>query len=191
MNNKLYRYTFYAHEAFIMTKRVLLPYLCYAFLATGSMPAIAEDKPMDVFAPMVGEWTTHTVHKPSHTNPKEMTGTGKFAAEMILNDKFIRLEGSGASPTQKRMEYKVIMTYDKRKQTYRRWVFRSDGFTAESTGVWNADKKTITWSAIGLPKGNTFTITGTINKDSLELTMYGKRADGTVLMDTKTTARKE
>jgi hypothetical protein len=174
-----------------MTKRILLPFLCYAFLAAVHMPSIAEDKPMDVFAPMVGKWTTRTVSKPSQRTPKEIATTGKFTAELILNNRFIRLEGSGSYPTGKRMDYKVIMTYDQRKQTYRRWVFRDDGFTAESTGVWNADKRTITWSAIGLPKGSTFTITGTINKDSLELTMYGKRADGTVLMDSKTTARKE
>ncbi len=146
---------------------------------------------MEVFAPMVGKWTTRTVHKPSQNNPKELTSTGRFVAEMILDNRFIRVEGTGATPTQKRMKYTVMMTYDERKQSYRRWVFRSDGFTAEATGVWNAKKKTITWSTIGLPTGMTFTITGTINRDSLELTMYGKRADGTVLMDTKTTARKE
>jgi len=174
-----------------MNKRVLLPSICYAILASVHMPVIADDKPMDVFAPLLGNWTTRSVTKPSLNAPKQRTGTGEFTAKLILGGKFIRLEGNSSSTTQKQTNFEVIMTYDQRKQVYRRWVYRADGFTAESTGVWNAERKTMVWSAIGLPKGMTFTITSTIKKEHLELTMFGKNADGTILMDVRITSRRK
>jgi hypothetical protein len=39
-----------------------------------------------------------------------------------------------------------IMTYDVKKKAYRQWQFNSFGSSAESTGKWNADKRTMTWT---------------------------------------------
>ena len=174
-----------------MRNRTLPPFLCVIVLATVCVPAIAQDKPMDVFKPLLGTWSTRAMHKPSQNVKEATTSNGEIAATMILNDRFLRYEGYASSPSNERLDYQAIMTYDAQKQIYRRWIFRSDGVTAESTGVWDADKKTMTWTAIGLPKDITFTASTTITKDGFEETLHGKRADGTILVDLTTTARKK
>jgi hypothetical protein len=70
-------------------------------------------------------------------------------------------------------------------------VFRSDGVSAESTGVWNPEEKSMTRTAVGLPKNVTFTVTTRITDDGLEGTLLGKRADGKITMDMTVTSTKK
>ena len=199
-------------EAFIMKIRILLTFLCTVLLSTVCVPAIADDEPMEIFKPLLGTWSTRAVHRPSRIAKKAMTGTGEVTVKAILSNRFIRYEGyapwpapeqldkadddakaagNPSSPATLRLDYHVIMTYDERKQIYRRWAFQSDGVTAEATGVWNDDKKTMTWSAIRNNENVTFTGTTTIKEDGFEETLHGKRADGTVLVDVTTTQKKK
>jgi hypothetical protein len=163
-------------------------------LVVMAAPSAAEDKPkdpMDVFKPLVGTWKTVSESRPSLANPEKSSGAGEFTGKMILGGRFFLLDGYGTSPRIGRQEYQLLMTYDERQQAYRRWVFRSDGVSAESTGVWNAEKKQFTWSTLGLPKNATFTVTTTITADGFQEALLGKRADGAVSMDLTMTAKKK
>ena len=146
---------------------------------------------MDVFKPLLGIWATDSESRPSLANPEKSTGTGELNVKTILSGRFVQSEGYGTSPRIGRQDYHVIMTYDERQRNYRRWVFRSDGVVAESKGVWDADKKTMTWSAIGLPANTTFTVVTTITEDGFQETLLGKRPDGAVTMDVTFTSKKK
>jgi hypothetical protein len=41
---------------------------------------------------------------------------------------------------------KLLMTYDGVRAGYRSWWFSSQGFTSESTGVWDTKTSTMTWT---------------------------------------------
>jgi hypothetical protein len=174
-----------------MKHRILVPCLLACLVASSSRIAVAQDDHMAVFKPLVGEWKTVSVAQPSERNSEKSTGPGELSVKMILGDKFLRYEGVGTSPRLGRLEYQALMNYDERRQTYRRWVFRSDAVTAESTGAWDADKKTMTWTSVGVPENVTITATTTITDDGFQETLYGKRADGTVLTDLTMTATKK
>lgn len=167
--------------------------LCVAISAWAFLPVknLQAADPMDVFKPLVGEWTTKLETRPSLANPQKATGAGELKVQMILGGRYIRSEGFGEAPRIGRQEYHVIMTYDSRQRIYRRWVFRSDGIIAESKGVWNAETKTMTWTTIGLPKNVSFTATTRITENGFEETLLGKRADGKVSLDVTSTARRK
>jgi hypothetical protein len=145
---------------------------------------------MDVFKPLVGTWATTSESHASVAKPDKSNGRGELAGTMILGGRFFQLDGYATAPLIGRQDFQILMTFDERKRTYRRWVFRSDGVVAESKGLWNAEKKTLTWTTIGLPKNVTFTVTTRITGDGFEETLFGKRADGTVSMDVTMTAKK-
>lgn len=169
----------------------LMSFVCVLALATVCAPVAAQDNPMDVFKPLLGTWSTRAVHKPSQNVKVATPSEGEVTAKMILNDRFIRYEGYASTPGNNRLDYQAIMTYDSKKRIYRRWIFRSDGVTAESAGIWDADKMTMTWTAIGLPEGISFTGTTKITNEGFEETIYGKRGIDVVLMDITTVAQKK
>lgn len=174
-----------------MKHRILVPCILACLLACSSKMAFAQVDHMAIFKPLIGEWKTVSVVQPSQMNPEKTTGQGELTVKMILGDKFLRYEGFGTSPRIGRLEYHALMNYDERQKTYRRWVFRSDGIAAESKGTWDADKKTMTWTTVGLPPNVIFNATTTITEDGFHETLYGKRADGTVTMDLSMTATKK
>ncbi len=153
--------------------------------------ADAQDKPMDVFQPFLGSWTTASEIRPSVANPDKSSGAGELTGKMILGDRFLQLDGESTSARLGRQEYHVLLTYDERLGAYRRWVFRSDGMCSESHGAWDAASKTLTWSTVGLPAGSTFTITTRVTDNGIEESLLGKRADGAVTMDLTMTATKK
>jgi len=174
-----------------MTNRILASMIVVGLFTVMLPNARAQDDPMDVFKPLVGTWTTTSENRPSLANPKPSKGTGELTVKMTLNGRFLQSDGYAAAPGIGRQDFHLLMTYDDRQQTYRRWVFRSDGVVAESTGVWNADTKTMTWPTLGLPANVTFTITTEILEDGFRETLSGRRADGTVTMDVTYTSEKK
>lgn len=173
-----------------MTKRILVACVV-CLLAMSHSSAVAQDDPMDVLKPFVGTWTTTSVSRPSLANPEKSTGRGEFNVRTMLGGRFIQSEGYITVPRIGRQDYSIIMTYDERQKAYRRWLFRSDGLVAESRGVWDAEKKTMTWSTLGLPANATFTVTTTITDDGFQQTLFGKRADGAVTMDVTSTSKRK
>lgn len=160
-------------------------------IATWQRGAEAQNNPMDVFKPFPGDWTTASEIRPSAGNPEKSDGTGELTGKMILGGRYLQLDGFSVSARLGRQDYKVILTWDERLKAYRRWVFRSDGMIAESQGTWDAARKTLTWSTVGLPEGATFTVTTRITDDRIEETLLGKRADGAVSMDLTMTATRK
>lgn len=174
-----------------MTHRIFIPCFVFCILVMLKTNAIAQEDPMEVFKPLMGNWMTVSENRPSSANPEKTTGSGELNVRTILDGRFVQSEGYGTSPRIGRQDYHVIMTYDERQQNYRRWMFRSDGVVSESKGVWDADKKTMTWSTIGLPANTTFTVTTTITEDGFQETLQGKRPGGAITMDVTLKAKKK
>ena len=137
---------------------------------------------LEVLARQIGRWQTLAVIKPSKSDRKESTSSGEATGEWILGGRFLRMKEHAISDTG-RTEYHVLMTYDKRMKSYRRWVFGSDGVIAEATGKWDADTDTMMWTGVGLPDNITITVKTTFTKNGFSEHLFGKYANGNVLID--------
>jgi hypothetical protein len=170
----------------IMKTRTLMFALFAIIAASAPSSAVAQDtKPsaeLNVLSPLIGTWLTRAIHRPSVADKDGYTSEGEANGEWILDGQFLRFAGSTTSDTG-RMNYESLITYDKRKRTYRRWFFRSDGLAAESTGNWDAKNNTLEWISVGLPANTKVTVQTVFKDQGFTSIVMGKRADGTVLTD--------
>jgi hypothetical protein len=143
-------------------------------------------KELEALESFVGKWTTTTKVRPSLRHKEEVDAKGEITGTWLHNRHFIRLEGHGRG-NKYRLEFTVLMTYDARRNAYRRWSFTSAGLAAEAEGQWDEKSKTMTWKQLDLPN-----VTGSVKdvlaKDQFETTVFFKAADGQVLADSTTTA---
>ena len=146
---------------------------------------------LKVFSPLIGKWQIQIVNRPSAVHKDASTGKAVSTVEWALNGRFVRGTSQATTNSKERMEFEVLSTYDERKKAYRRWLFRSDGVLAESVGEWDADTKTMNWTAVGLPENVTYTVKTQIANHGFTITLVGKRADGTMLIDTTWKAERD
>ncbi len=146
----------------------------------------APPEELQVFAPLVGKWRTETVARPSVESKDGQTGSGECTGQWLHNGHFLRLEGSGDFKNG-RLEYSMLLTYDRNRKVYRRWAFTSSGTAAESTGDWDEPTRTMTWtSKIGTPAA-TYVVKQVLEKDRFVESHLQRREDGTILRDSTIT----
>jgi hypothetical protein len=93
----------------------------------------------------VGKWrNTYKVPKAEWT-PQEKSGTADVSAVRAVGGRFVeeKSEHSDGTSTMR------VLTYDPQRKCYRGWYFSSAGQTAETTGKWDGDSKTMTWTSVG------------------------------------------
>jgi hypothetical protein len=136
----------------------------------------------------VGSWRTiYTVAKTEWT-PEEKRGTAELTTKRTIGGRFVQ---EFAEHSDKKSA-SVISTYDGKKKIYRSWWFSSEGHTSESTGVWDADTNTMTFTA--RDRGNTTTVTSRfLDADNIEWAVLVKDSEGKTLfrMEGKSTRIKE
>jgi hypothetical protein len=103
--------------------------------------ATPEQKVLDRF---LGSWRSSLVRK-VEGNPEEYKGTINFTYTRVLGAQFVQ-EKTELSDNTSGM---AMFAYDPQKKCYRKWWFGSIGQTAESTGTWDAESKTLRWSFVG------------------------------------------
>jgi Protein of unknown function (DUF1579) len=150
-------------------------------------PAAPEE--LQVFAPLVGQWSTKTVSRPSVESKDGQTGTGEMTGQWLHNGHFLRLEGWGEVKNG-RLEFTILLTYDRNQKVYRRWAFTSSGTVAESTGRWDEPTKTMTWTNRSAA-GATYVVKQVLDKDRFVESHLQKRADGPVVRDLTVTAQRK
>lgn len=136
---------------------------------------VPEQKVLDRF---LGTWrTTYKLLKAEWT-PEEKTGAADLTYSHALGGQFIQERGEHADKTTNLVMY----TYDAQRKSYRSWWFSSTGQTAESTGKWDADAKTMTWTSVGGEQDFTTTARHRfVNDDTFEWDVVVKDAKGKVL----------
>jgi hypothetical protein len=136
----------------------------------------------------VGSWRiAYTVPKAEWT-PEEKRGTAEVTTKRAIGGKFLQ---EVAEHSDKKSTI-TIHTYDEQTKTYRSWWFSSEGRTSESTGIWDADTATMTWTA--RDRGNTTTGTSRfLDADKAEWTVLVKDNVGKPVfrMEGKSTRIKE
>jgi hypothetical protein len=167
-------------------------FVAVLIVSVPSQPACGEEKKptflgqaapeeLQVLAPLLGKWSTKTVARPSVESKEGQTATGECAGQWLHNGHFLRLEGTG-SFKDGRMEFTILLTYDRNQKAYRRWAFTSTGTAAESTGRWDEPTKTMTWTN-RTAAGTTYVVKQVLEKDRFVESHLQKRDDGTIVRD--------
>ena len=92
------------------------------------------------------------------TEDAPIKAKGERTAEWILDGRFVQQTGFLAKPDGKPyMKITTLMTYDQKEKAYRMWTFNSTGESSESSGMWDATLRTMTWSRSRDGKSTTMT----------------------------------
>lgn len=126
----------------------------------------------------IGNWTTETVKKPAEWTPKEERMTGTLTNEWLLDRRFVQQRGKESNG----MEHVQMKTYDPQRKQYRLWHFDTAGTAADSTGKWDEDSKTMTWSSErnGITGTNVVRFVG---NDAIEWNLVAKDRGGKLYLD--------
>jgi hypothetical protein len=145
---------------------------------------------LQVFAPLVGNWSVKTVARPSIESKEGQTGTGEMKGQWLHNGHFLRLEGF-TDVKSGRLEYSILLSYDRNQKVYRRWAFTSSGTAAESTGRWDETMQTMTWTNKGGTPTASYVVKQVIEKDRFVDSHLQKREDGATVRDFTVTAERK
>ena len=140
----------------------------------GDQPTAEESKPaadspeLDALNFYARRFDT-TVEIKNRDQENMLRSKGSSMGQWIHDGQFLRqtwsVEPDGSVPA---MNGSSIMTFDPRKNAYRRWSFSSTGIVDESRGQWDAKTRTMIWTAADNELGGTTVTTSTFEDDGRE-----------------------
>lgn len=137
-------------------------------------PTAAELEPLQRF---VGDWQTETTFRRTGPPAREATTNGKATCQATLDGRYFEFRSETIPPGDSDLQ---VMTYDEAAHVYRQWVFSSDGYRHEATGVWDAKTSTMTWT--GATDADPFVIEDHwTSADCLQWRLVRKDAAGKVI----------
>lgn len=92
----------------------------------------------------LGSWRTDYTLPKAEWTPVELSGSADLMFRRVLGGRFIQEQATHADGK----EGSVMYTYEEAQNRYRAWWFSSTGDTSESSGEWDGDSKTLTWTAV-------------------------------------------
>jgi hypothetical protein len=142
---------------------------------------VPELQPLSQYA---GNWQVELTIK-NMEHPDGVKTTGSSVGEWIHGGRFLRQTWSvNAADGIPAFNGSSIRTYDPRKMTYRTWSFDSTGNAEESQGLWDPQKRTLTWKILENNSGGMTIVTSTFAQDGMETwSILAKDSNGTVLAD--------
>jgi hypothetical protein len=157
------------------------PFLLAFFVALAGLSPLAAQTPKDlpemkVLQQFVGSWKYEATFFKSAWNPEEKHLTGTVTTAATLDGSYIEEKGTDGEGGHSQKMY----TFDLQGGGYRAWWFSSRGLNNESTGTWDADKHTLTWTT-KLPAGPTgVTTQHFVDEKTIEWAITFKDAEGNV-----------
>lgn len=109
-------------------------------IATAGDPLPPE---MKVLERLVGTWKSENTVKTSPASATPATSTNVAKTSLMLGGHFIENRNYDKDGTLGNIN---IFSYDAKAKVYRQWLFMSDGNTLESTGVWDSETNTLTFT---------------------------------------------
>jgi len=160
----------------------LRSYLIVAGLFAAAPAARSADPPkatpeQKVLDKWLGNWRTSYKVPKAEWTPEEKTGTAVLTDTRVVGGQFVQEKGEHSDKTSSIL----MLTHDAQKKCYRSWWFSSTGQTAEGTGKWDADAKTMTWTSVGEPAFTTTTRHRFVDYDTVEWDAVIKDDKGKVL----------
>jgi hypothetical protein len=137
-------------------------------------PLSPEQKALDKF---LGTWRTSYKVPKAEWTPEERHGTAELTYSRVLGGSFVQEKGEHSDKSSSILMY----TYDTERKCYRGWWFSSTGQTAESTGKWDAEAKTFTWTSSGTQPFTTTSRHRFVNDNSFEWDVVVKDGKDKVL----------
>jgi hypothetical protein len=123
--------------------------------------AAKEIPELQVLSNYVGTWDVAITSADSSFTKGEVTAT------WILDGRFVQQTGALTSADAAAvLKITTLMTYDQNQKAYRMWSFVSNGSTSESSGKWDATKRTMT--SINRRGGETSTTTAKFSDNGKE-----------------------
>ena len=90
---------------------------------------------------LLGTWKVEQIVKV----PEESRSTNLVVKrELVLGGRFV--QEMGGFDDQGKPNFMGMYTYDSNKKAYRYWFFLSGGFYTESTGTWDENRQTLTFT---------------------------------------------
>ena len=81
-----------------------------------------------------------------YTSENPPLSKGEFNGRWILGGRFLeRVADLTAERVPNDISLKVVMTYDSKEKTYRKWTFISNGRILAASGTWDERNRTMTW----------------------------------------------
>ena len=142
--------------------------ICCVAILTCVVPALAAERgpagdlpELQVLSHYVGKWESKITSQDTPFVSADVT------AEWVLDGRFVEQTASiTVINSSQPLIFKTLMTYDPDQKKYRYWRFVSNGNVSESTGTWDAEKKTMT--SVGKDGDVTATTTANFAKEGVE-----------------------
>jgi len=134
-----------------------------------------------VLQKFLGDWQTEThLTRPGAAPAKQsrtITTKGTAVCRQTLAGRYFEFRAETVPPGQSDLQ---VMTFDPEAGVYRQWVFSSDGYRHEATGMWDSTTSTLRWT--GKSGDTTFVIDDHwVSADHLEWTLSRTDAEGRVV----------
>jgi hypothetical protein len=121
----------------------MIAFLVVAVLMHSDVRGQEGDTPpeMKALEKLVGTWKVETIVKvPKEDGPTKLD----VKRELVLGGRFV--QEAGGFDDKGQPTFKAMYTYDSNRKTYRNWLFVSGGFYSESTGTWDKQNQTFTFT---------------------------------------------
>lgn len=156
--------------------------VCLLLIGLGYLPFCCQGQEgsPDVLERFIGTWDEEAISKPTEQNPKETKVTSLSTVRRVLGGRFT-LAITRSQPGNH--ETIQLGTYDAKAKEHRSWLFSPQGNTAEWTGQWDEETKTLSGNA-DLGEGTTAQRKiKVVNQDALEWSLFVKGKKGEVVAD--------
>jgi hypothetical protein len=147
-------------------------------IAEETTVATAEKLPaqFDVLNRFAGDWQTVAVLRRPGSPTREVSTKGQASCSATLGGRYYEFRTATIPPGDADLQ---VMTFDEQASVYRQWVFSSDGYRHEATGVWDPATSTMIWK--GKTAGGEFVIEDRwVSADRLEWNLVRTNANGNV-----------
>jgi hypothetical protein len=108
-------------------------------------PILAQERSREIpELAVLDQWRGYVDSKSETPTPR----TGSATSVWAVDRRFLRQDWTiDPSDSEPRFSGSTVMTYDPNAKLYRSWTFQSNGEVVESTGPWDAAKRTMTWTS--------------------------------------------
>ena len=127
---------------------------------------------------LIGKWKSVT--------PGDKGSTTDLEFQRVLGGRYLQESGKRADGGSAMVMY----TYDADRDCYRSWSFRSSMKAAESTGHWDEDTQTFSWTSVGGSENDWKTVSSHrfVDDNAFQWEATGTDKEGTVIFKIKGTA---
>ena len=126
-------------------KKIIFLLIVYPIFFMSNLCAqnLSKNEVFDVLSKWEGKWKSLVVFEESVWVTESFETRGVYEANLILSNNYLEITVYSGDETSKH-----IIRYDESLKQFNRWEFKNDGATNFWIGMWNQNKKTMTWSYV-------------------------------------------